>query len=123
MREIIGFIPGPLEAIFGETYTIREKDGGIVCMMSWLKGKFGCKGRRNEESVRATAELLAAAPGLYAECQTLSKRVEELEARLAQAERLLEECYEFVATPHHWREPWCKIAAFLHPEQVEKEKG
>lgn len=20
-------------------------------------------------------------------------------------------------------EPWCKIAAFLHPEQVEKEKG
>ncbi len=45
------------------------------------------------------------------------------EARLAQAEGLLEECYEFVATPHHWREPWCKIAAFLHPEQVEKEKG
>lgn len=82
MREIIGFIPGPLEAIFGETYTIREKDGGIVCMMSWLKGKFGCKGRRNEKSVRATAELLAAAPGLYAECQTLRSQRDALREAL-----------------------------------------
>ena len=79
--------------------------------------------KRLLENLNLAALEHATEADLKAEIARLSERVEELEARLAQAEGLLEECYEFVATPHHWREPWCKIAAFLHPEQVEKEKG
>jgi hypothetical protein len=65
------FTPGPLCVAIGETCTVREHDGGIVCMMDWLKGPYGMKGKRPEVEVVATAKLFAAAPDLYRALETV----------------------------------------------------
>jgi hypothetical protein len=57
--------PGPWIYKGGETTTIREADGSMICQMKFLAGPHGLSGRRSNEEVDATARLIAAAPELY----------------------------------------------------------
>lgn len=60
-----GWTKGKWRIDFGETYVIRDEDGGRVCTMNWLKGRHGHKGRRSHEEVVATAHLLRTSKELY----------------------------------------------------------
>jgi hypothetical protein len=49
-------------ADFGETTCIRDRHGGRVATMGWLRGRDGLGGRRDASEVEITTKLFAAAP-------------------------------------------------------------
>jgi hypothetical protein len=63
--------PGPWVYKGGETTTIREADGSMICQMKFLTGPHGLGGRRSNDEVDANARLIAAAPDMLAELQRL----------------------------------------------------
>lgn len=50
----------------GEAVTVRSPDGGMICLLHWLKGSDGLGGRRTEAEVVANANMIAAAGPMLA---------------------------------------------------------
>lgn len=60
----VAHTPGPWIGDAGEVTGIRASDGGRICSLGWLRGRYGIAGRREESEVLANAALIAAAPEL-----------------------------------------------------------
>lgn len=52
--------PGPWNTEFGETYTVRDVDGGRIAICTNLKGRHGLGGRRDGDEVAANASRIVA---------------------------------------------------------------
>lgn len=106
MQEIKGFEPGPYRVV-PDLAALRGPGGMVVA-------RFDCMGEHKRilctNTGGPTAQLFAAAPDLYAECQELARQRDALRDLLAEAGAVL----EVYATNHSVID---KINAILHPEK------
>lgn len=58
------YTPGLWTVESDEGTIVRDCDGGAVCQLKYLRGRYGLNGRRTDEEVSANARLIAAAPEL-----------------------------------------------------------
>ena len=59
------FTPGPWIAELGEIHEVRDTEGGRICILTQLRGRYGLGGRRADSESPANANLIAAAPEMY----------------------------------------------------------
>lgn len=57
------FTPGPWFVGDGETVTVRDSVGNMICISTWMNSKTGI--RRTGAEVFANGRVMAAAPDLY----------------------------------------------------------
>ena len=58
------YTPGTWVANLNEIHEVRDAEGGRICILTQLRGKFGLLGRRFDGESEANARLIAAAPDL-----------------------------------------------------------
>lgn len=67
---------GPWGVDFDEATNVRSPDGGYVCQLGYLRGKFGRLGRKTSEEVSANAHLIAASPDMLATLKALADAID-----------------------------------------------
>lgn len=89
--------PGPWHAELGETYDVRDANGGRIAMGMNLKGRHGMGGRREAHEVAANVILMAASPWLANALFGLLSKLGEANLTPEQCAIVVEACDEATA--------------------------